>query len=150
MTRRPFLLLLLGLALSSCASADRPSVTLASVTLAGLSLFEQRFVTTLRVQNPSSVELSLEGVSVEVELNGKTFARGVSPTPMVVRPYGQDLLRVETISTTPDIVRQFRNLAALGDLKIHYRLKGKLQPRGRPDTVPFHDKGVISMKDLGP
>ena len=150
MRRRLFLVLLLGLALSSCASADRPSVTLASVTLAGLSLFEQRFVTTLRVQNPSNVDLAFEGVSVEVELNGKTFARGVSPGPMVVRAYGQDLVRVETISTTPDIVRQFRNLAGLGDLKIHYRLKGQLQPRGRPDTVPFHDKGVISMKDLGP
>jgi LEA14-like dessication related protein len=149
LTRR-LLVLVLGLALSSCVSADRPSVTLASVTLAGLSLFEQRFVTTLRVQNPSNVELALEGVSVEVELNGKTFARGVSPTPMVVRAYGQDLLRVETISTTPDIVRQFRSLAGLGDLKIHYRLKGQLQPRGRPDTVPFHDKGVISLKDLGP
>lgn len=150
MTRRPFLLLLMGLALSSCASADRPSVTLASVTLAGLSLFEQRFITTLRVQNPSNAELAFEGVSVEVELNGKTFARGVSPTPMVVPAYGQDLVRVETISTTPDIVRQFRDLAGLGGLKIHYRLKGQLQPRGRPDAVPFHDKGVISLKDLGP
>lgn len=89
-------------------------------------------------------------MSVEVELNGKTFARGVSPTSMVVPAYGQDLVRVETISTTPEIVRQFRDLARLGDLKIHYRLKGQLQPRGRPDAVPFHDKGVISMKDLGP
>lgn len=143
-------MLLLGLALSSCASADRPSVTLASVTLAGLSLFEQRFVTTLRVQNPSNVDLAFQGVSVEIELNGRTFARGVSPTPVVVRAYGQDLLRVETISTTPDIVRQFRDLAALGGLKIHYRLKGQLQPQGRLDAVRFHDKGVISLKDLGP
>jgi hypothetical protein len=43
---------------------------------------------------------------VEVELNGKTFARGVSPTSIVVPARGQDLLRVETISTTPEIVRQ--------------------------------------------
>ena len=87
---------------------------------------------------------------MEVELNGKTFARGVSPTSMVVRAYEQTVIRVETISNTPEIVRQFRDLARLGDLKIHYRLKGQLQPRGRPDTVPFYDKGVISLKDLGP
>jgi hypothetical protein len=85
---------------------------------------------------------------VEVELNGKTFARGVSPTsirPSGTRPSPGRDNQHHTGNRAP-----VRDLARLGDLNIHYHLKGRLQPRGRPDTVPFHDKGVISLKDLGP
>jgi LEA14-like dessication related protein len=146
--RRRSLWLLVGFSLFACASADRPVVTLASVKLAGLSLFEQRFMTTLRVQNHSSAYLALQGVSVEVELGGTTFARGVSPTSLVLPAYGQDTIRVETVSTTSDLVRQLRDLAKGGDLKVKYRLKGRLQPRDRSDAIPFNDKGVISLTDL--
>jgi LEA14-like dessication related protein len=142
-----FLWLVIGL--SACASAERPAVTLASVKLTGLSLFEQRFMTTLRIQNPSNVELALEGVSVEIELNGNTFSRGVSPASIVIPAYGQDTITVETISTTAGVVRQFRGLAKAGDVKLNYRLKGRLQPRDRPDPIAFDDKGVISLTDQG-
>ena len=88
--QRVFLWLVVGLSLSACASVDRPSVTLASVKLAGVGLLEQRLVTTLRIQNPSSVDLALQGVSVEIELNGNTFSRGVNPASIVIPAYTQD------------------------------------------------------------
>jgi LEA14-like dessication related protein len=146
--QRVFLWLVVGLSLSACASADRPSVTLASVKLAGLGLLEQRLVTTLRIQNPSSVDLALQGVSVEIELNGNTFSRGVNPASIVIPAYAQDTVSIETISTTSGVVRQLRALAKT-DVKLNYRLKGRLQPRDRPDPIAFDDKGVISLTDLG-
>ena len=147
--QRVFLWLVFGLSLSSCASVERPSVTLASVKLAGLGLFEQRFVTTLRIQNPSNTELALEGVSVEIELNGNTFSRGVNPASIVIPAYAQDTVSVETTSTTSGVVRQLRALAKAGDVNLNYRLKGRLQPRDRSDPIPFDDTGVISLTDLG-
>jgi LEA14-like dessication related protein len=146
--QRIFLWLVVGLSLSACASVDRPSVTLASVKLAGVGLLEQRLVTTLRIQNPSSVDLALQGVSVEVELNGNTFSRGVNPASIVIPAYAQDTVSIETISTTSGVVRQLRALAK-ADVKLNYRLKGRLQPRDRPDPIAFDDKGVISLTDLG-
>jgi LEA14-like dessication related protein len=119
--QRVFLWLVVGLSLSACASVERPSVTLASVKLAGLGLFEQRFVTTLRIQNPSNAELALEGVSVEIELNGNTFSRGVNPASIVIPAYAQDTVSVETTSTTSGVVRQLRALAKAGDAKLNYR-----------------------------
>jgi LEA14-like dessication related protein len=147
--RRLMLWLGIAVSLAACASADHPAVNLVSVKLASLSLFEQRFVTTLRIQNPSSAELALEGISVEIELNGNTFARGVRPGALVIPAYGQDTVGVETISTTSGIVRNFRALARTGDVKLNYRLTGRLQPRDRPDAIAFDDKGVISLSDLG-
>jgi LEA14-like dessication related protein len=146
--QRVFLWLVVGFSLSACASVERPSVTLAGVKLAGLGLFEQRLVTTLRIQNPSSAELALAGVSVEIELNGNTFSRGVNPASIVIPAYAQDTVSVETISTTSGVVRQLRALGKAG-VKLNYRLKGQLQPRDRPDPIAFDDKGVISLTDLG-
>jgi LEA14-like dessication related protein len=147
--RRLMLWLGIAVSLAACASADHPAVNLVSVKLASLSLFEQRFVTTLRIQNPSRAELALEGISVEIELNGNTFARGVRPGALVIPAYGQDTVGVETISTTSGIARNLRALARTGDVKLNYRLTGRLQPRDRPDAIAFDDKGVISLSDLG-
>jgi LEA14-like dessication related protein len=101
-----------------------------SVKLASLSLFEQRFVTTLRIQNPSNAELGLEGISIEIEFYGNTFGRGVRPGARVIPAYGQDTVGVETISTTSGIVRHLRALARTGDGTLNYRLTGRLQPPG--------------------
>ena len=46
------------------------------------------------------------------------------------------------------ILRQLRALAKT-DVKLNYRLKGRLQPRDRPDPIAFDDKGGISLTDLG-
>jgi hypothetical protein len=66
----------------------------------------------------------------------------------VIPAYAQDTVSIETISTTSGVVRQLRALAK-ADVKLNYRLKGRLQPRDRSDPIAFDDKGVISLTDLG-
>jgi Late embryogenesis abundant protein len=43
-----------------------------------------RFLTTLRVQNPNTFDLDVEGVSFDLEVNEQPFAKGVGKGKVVV------------------------------------------------------------------
>ncbi|MBK7953510.1 MAG: LEA type 2 family protein [Candidatus Accumulibacter sp.] len=70
------------LLLSACAGlgglAQKPEVSVAALNLVQMGLFEQRFALKLRIQNPNDVELRINGLSFEIELNGKSFITGLS------------------------------------------------------------------------
>jgi LEA14-like dessication related protein len=68
--------------LAGCAhllgTADNPRVNIASLTPKDMKLFEQVFFMELRVMNPGDKELIINGLAFNLEVNGQTFARGVS------------------------------------------------------------------------
>ena len=68
--------------LAACAGAQSRmeplAVTLSDVTPGQMGLLEQEFALKMRVQNPNNFEIPVAGVSFDVDLNGKPFARGVS------------------------------------------------------------------------
>jgi LEA14-like dessication related protein len=55
--------------------------------LAGEGL-EMRFNVKLRIQNPNDTPLEFQGVSLQLDLNGKPFASGVSDEAGVVPRFG--------------------------------------------------------------
>jgi LEA14-like dessication related protein len=75
---------LVGLAVSALAACaglglrEPVRVSLAGLEpLAGAGM-EARFVARIRVQNPNEAPIAYDGLSVEVDLNGRSFASGVS------------------------------------------------------------------------
>src|SRR5687768_9843028 len=84
--------------LSGCAGLPggmQPlNVTLADVRPLQMGLLEQEYAMRIRVQNPNQREIPLQGVSFAVELNGKTFAKGVSRQTGTVPAFGDVLLDV--------------------------------------------------------
>jgi LEA14-like dessication related protein len=69
------------LALAGCAvmsDRDAPRVTVAGVEPIEGQAFELRFDVKLRVQNPNGTPINYDGVALDLELNGKPFASGVS------------------------------------------------------------------------
>lgn len=139
------------MALSACAgmpgSMEPLSVTLADVQPGQMGLLEQEYMMKLRVQNPNGMDVPLQGVAFSVELNGKTFAKGVSRQDEVVPAFGDVLLEVKAISSLGDVLNQVSGLRAGAPERITYRVQGKLaQTRGT--SVPFDSTGSIDLSAL--
>ena len=75
-------------ALLACAGIPRdlstPEISFIGIRALEASLFEQKLEVRLKVQNPNTIELPVNGLDVEVELAGEPFATGVSARQFVV------------------------------------------------------------------
>lgn len=112
--------------------------------LAGEGL-EMRFNVKLRIQNPNDTPLEFQGVSLQLDLNGKPFASGVSDETGVVPRFGETVLSVPLTVPAFTALRQafaFAGGAAAG--RIPYELRGKLAGASLGGTR-FVDQGELSL-----
>jgi LEA14-like dessication related protein len=145
--RRGLVILSIAL-LSACAGlgglSQKPEVSVAGLKLVQVGVFEQRFILKLRVQNPNDVELRINGLSVEVELNGQPFITGLSDKGVTVPRFGEAVLEVMATSTLGSALKQLRELQKGGRERIDYRIVGRLNLSGI-GTVPFERRGDLQM-----
>lgn len=143
----PALILAAVLFAFSCASLTLkpPSVTIVDIDVIEATLFEQRFAFTLRVQNPNSRDIPLTGLSFEVELNDRPFARGVSDRAVTVPRFGEEILQVTAVSSLTGILRQI-NQWTRGEERtvLSYRIRGTLST-GFFGGLNFDEKGVVEL-----
>lgn len=130
--------------LAGCAvfgsGMEAPSITVSELRAKESTFLEQRFVATLRIQNPNPFDIPVEGVSYDLELNGKPFAKGVGRADVVIPAFGQNVVETEAITTLMGFVRQLEQ-ARSGGPKLSYRLIGKLNLRDRTSPVAFEMTG---------
>lgn len=144
----PVLLMVAG-----CAALPRDLETpeIDFVSLHGLeaSLFEQRVQLRMRVQNPNSIDLPVNGLDVDVELAGEPFAHGVSARQFVVPAGGEaEFDMIVTANAAPALLRIVGSDRKSRE-EIGYRLKGKLSTRiGMLRTVPFEEAGTLPLAEL--
>jgi LEA14-like dessication related protein len=106
---------------------------------------ELRFVVKLRVQNPSEAPVDFDGVSLDLEVNGKNLASGVSSERGSVPRLGETLLSVPVSVSAFALVRQAMGLtdaSARGDLP--YVVSGKLAG-GAFGNVRFSNSGTLKL-----
>ena len=148
--------LFLGLAaavlLGGCAAIPRdlttPEVSFVSLKALEASMFEQKLEVRLKVRNPNSIELPVNGLDVALELAGEPFAQGVSAREFVVPALGEAEF---DMSVTANAVTALLKIAS-GERKskeVDYRLKGKLSTRlGLLRTIPFEESGSLPIQQL--
>lgn len=81
----------------------------------------------LRIQNPNDMALDFNGVSVEMDVQGKRFATGVSNAAGSVPRYGETIVAVPVSVSVLRIVRQV--MGVVTDEyhgKLAYEMTGKL------------------------
>lgn len=138
--------------LGGCASLTRDPVR---VTVAGLEPIagqdlEMRFNVKLRVQNPNDTPIEYNGIALDLELNGKPFASGVSDRAGAVPRFGEAVLDVPVSVSAFNAARQawsFADAASAGEMP--YALRGRLAG-GVLGTVRFTDAGMLSLPALPP
>ncbi|QQC64718.1 LEA type 2 family protein [Paraburkholderia ginsengisoli] len=140
------------LTLNGCAGlfgADPLRVSVAGIEpIAGQGL-EMRFNVKLRVQNPNDSTVSFSGVSLDLELNGKSFASGVSDQSGTVPRFGETVVSVPLTVPAFAAVRQaFAFAGAAQSGEVPYILRGKLAG-GLTGTTRFISQGTLSLASLG-
>ena len=88
---------------------------------------ELRMLVKLRVQNPNPTAFSYDGAYVKVEVQGKTFATGVSDAAGTIAGFSEAVVEVPV---TMSMFRMVRNVMALKNGapagQVHYAMSGKL------------------------
>ncbi|HKE92736.1 MAG TPA: LEA type 2 family protein [Povalibacter sp.] len=137
------------LLLQSCASMqsrDPPQVTVAGIEpLQGQGL-ELRLNVKLRVQNPNDAPINFNGVSLQMDVQGKSFASGVTNASGTVPRFGETVIEVPVTISAFRMVRQAIGMfhGGEGPGKIQYEMKGKLSSSSF-STTRFSTKGEFQM-----
>jgi LEA14-like dessication related protein len=136
------------LALTGCSSVPRRDPVQVYVVgiepLQGQGL-ELRMLVKLRVQNPNNAPIEYDGVYVDMQVQGRRFASGVSDATGSVPRFGEAVLEIPVSVPAFRLVR-----GAMGVLdaertgKIAYELNGKL---AGPlfNSVRFSSKGEMAV-----
>ncbi len=127
---RLLLIALLALTLGACAALsprDPLNVQVAGIQpLQGEGL-EARFLVKLRLQNPNEGAIDYSGVALDLEVNGRRLASGVSDQRGTVPRFGESVLEVPVTISAFSAARQALGLAEnIGIDAVPYVLRGKL------------------------
>ncbi len=148
--RLPALLLsaALGAQLAGCASltpGDPLQVTVAGIEpLPGEGL-ELRLMVRLRVQNPNSTPVDYDGVYLQLDVQDKTFATGVSDQDGKLPAFGESLISVPVSVSAMRMARQFTGVLDGKPVdQISYKLTGKLGG-GLLATRRFETQGEFAL-----
>jgi len=145
-------ILALFVLLSGCAGIgqqlDPPRVSLANIKVLEVTGLETAFEIQLRVFNANAVDLTVNGINAELDINGQSFATGVSNTPIDIPSYGTELVTVKVYSS---VIKMFKSIYGLKESEeLKYRLNGKIRVSAgndmMPTSLPFESEGQVSLK----
>ena len=146
------LIALLAMSLAGCAGMlYRDPVRINVVGLEPLQGqgLEMRFNVKLRVQNPNDAAIDYKGVALDLDVNGKPFATGVSDQSGSVPAFGETVLSVPVTVSAFSAMRQALRLAEGSNLDdLPYVLRGKLAG-GPLGGTRFTDTGSLSLPGAG-
>ncbi|MCQ4256914.1 LEA type 2 family protein [Stutzerimonas stutzeri] len=139
---------LLTLTLAACAAfskRDPLNVQVAGIQpLPGEGL-ELRMAVKLRIQNPNDMALDYNGVALDLEINGRRLASGVSDALGSVPRFGETVLSIPVTISALSAARQALGLAEhIGMEEVPYVLRGKLAG-GLFGTQRFVEKGTLDL-----
>lgn len=145
------LLLLSPWILAGCAALsnrDPLSIDVAGVEpLPGEGL-ELRLAVRLRIQNPNNTSIEYSGAALNLDLNGRKLASGVSDAIGTVPRYGEAVLEIPVTISALDMARQaLRFTNDRNDRReVSYRVRGKLEG-GALGTRRFTDEVTFALPD---
>ncbi|WP_263140547.1 LEA type 2 family protein [Pseudomonas sp. RIT-PI-AD] len=136
----------LALGLGACASLfpqDPLRIDLVGLEPLPSQDLELRFAVKLRVQNPNDAAIDYDGVALDLNVNGRRLASGVSDQHGQVPRFGEAVLSVPLSLSAFSAVRQAWGMADQPPGKgLPYRLSGKLND-GLLGSRRFSDTGVL-------
>ena len=114
-------------ACASLATRDPLDVTVAGIEGLPGEGMELRMLVKLRVQNPNDTPVEFDGVAVDLDVQGRSFASGVSAEAGVVPRFGE---AVVSVPVTVSMLRMARQVVGMMDGervdKVTYVMHGKL------------------------
>jgi hypothetical protein len=145
---RALLTCLLILGLSACAlfpNRDPLNINVVGIEpLQGQDL-EIRFAVKLRLQNPNENDIQYNGVALNLDVNGRQLASGVSDQSGTIGRFSEGIITVPLTVSAFAALRQAVGLSETQSLdNLPYELHGKLAG-GLFGTMRFSDSGRLSF-----
>jgi LEA14-like dessication related protein len=152
MKRPTIVLVAAALGLAACASfsrTDPPKVSLEGVEpSAGEGMEAAHVQLKLRVQNPNETPIDYNGVYVELDVQNKSLASGVSNQHGTVPAFGEQVVTVPVTVSYFGIAGQAMGLLSGKSLsKVSYELSGKLNST-TSGAVHFKSQGELNLTEL--
>jgi len=150
---RIILLVAAALLLNACASLQRRDPL--QVIVAGIEPMqgqglELRMLVKLRIQNPNDAAIDFNGVSLKLDVQGKTFATGVSDERGSVPRFGEAVVSVPVTASAMRMAHQAMGMLGGKDTgKIRYSLSGKLNGPTF-SAVQFQTEGEFELPTAPP
>ena len=136
--------------LPACASLpnyEPPRVSVAGIEHLKGEGSELRFNIKLRIQNPNRSEISYQGILVDLLVDGRRIATGISSEPGLVPAYGETVYSLPVTVSTLNVLRQIIAIAEQPQTSsLRYEIKGKLDG-GLFGTVRFSDNGSLKLPE---
>ena len=149
------LLLISGLffILSGCAALKLQDPL--RISVAGLEPLEgkgmeARFAVQLRIQNHGEKPLDYDGVALDLDLRGMSFASGVSDQRGTIPRFGETIITVPVTVPATAIIRHAFGLATGDRTRADYQLYGRLGGTGLSVGRSFDSSGEITLPALPP
>ena len=99
----------------------------------------------IRVQNPNDTPVEYTGVALQLDVNGRSLATGVSADVGVVPRYGEIVFTIPVTISAFDVARQlFGAMSAESLDEVEYLVRGKLEG-GLFGTRRFRDEGTFRL-----
>ena len=152
--RLSLLLVLAGVAFILNACATLPGREPLAVSVAGIEPLagqgmEVRMRVKLRIQNPNEAAIEYDGVSLKLDVEGQTYASGVSDAKGTIPRFGEAVLEVPVTMSTMRVALQAYALMRDGRApeKLKYKVKGKLGGSAFGSTS-FTTEGEFDLSGL--
>lgn len=115
---------------------------------------EARFAVQLRIQNHSDQPMEYDGVALDLDLRGMSFASGVSDERGSIPRFGETTIRVPVTVPATAILRHVFEFASSGHTKtrprIDYQLRGLLGGPGLSGGRRFDTEGELALPSPEP
>jgi len=139
--------------LTGCAglgkSLEPPRINLSNVQFQESKALETVLQIELRVFNTNEVPILVKGLDCTLELNGRSFATGVSRVDREIPAFGTATIPVTLYSSVVDL---FRGIVGLQKKdKLNFGVSGRLHLEGGfllPSTFPFKAEEELTLEGL--
>jgi len=111
---------------------------------------EMRFAVQLRIQNHSDKPIDYDGIALDLDLRGASFASGVSDQRGTIPRYGETIITVPVTVPATTIIRQVFDFATGDRTRADYRLRGQLGGPGFAGGRNFDSTGELKLPTVPP
>lgn len=142
-----------GCILSGCATFalnDPLRISVAGMEPLEGKGMEARFAVQLRVQNHGDKPLDYDGVALDLDLRGMSFASGVSDQRGTIPRYGETIITVPVTVPATAIIRHVFGFVTGDQTRVDYRLRGQLGGPGFGGGRNFDSTGEITLPTVPP
>jgi LEA14-like dessication related protein len=130
-------------------SLEPPRINLSNVQFQESKALETVLQIELRVFNTNDVPIKVRGLDCDLELNGKSFAKGVSNVDKEIPAFGTTTVPVTLYSSVVDLFRGIIGLQKKEKLK--FGVSGRVHLEGgflMPSVIPFRAEEELTLEGL--